>query len=142
MNSMAPIDPAGNFTVVDGISAPGNYVDITADMDVIFVISNCPQVNNPCSGGKPTAIRIEVTVMSETGASKKITPSLCRARVARHAARLSGSTRSAGNATVTVVPTPSVLSISRRPPWSSIRRADSGKPRPVPVYFRLSWLST
>ena len=34
-----PIDPSGNFTVVDGISAPGNYVDITADIDLIFVIS-------------------------------------------------------------------------------------------------------
>ena len=53
-----PIDPSGNFTVVDGISAPGNYVDITADMDVIFVISNCPQVNNPCNGFNPTPIRV------------------------------------------------------------------------------------
>jgi uncharacterized protein len=53
-----PIDPSGNFTVVDGISAPGNYVDITADMDVIFVISNCPQINNPCNGFDPTPIRV------------------------------------------------------------------------------------
>jgi urea carboxylase-associated protein 1 len=53
-----PIDPAGNFTVVDGISAPGNHVDITADMDMIFVISNCPQVNNPCNGFNPTPIRV------------------------------------------------------------------------------------
>ena len=55
-----PIDPAGNFTVVDGISAPGNYVDVTADMDVLFVISNCPQVNNPCNGFNPTPIRVEI----------------------------------------------------------------------------------
>ena len=53
-----PIDPSGNFTVVDGISAPGNHVDITADMDVIFVISNCPQVNNPCNGFDPTPVRV------------------------------------------------------------------------------------
>jgi urea carboxylase-associated protein 1 len=53
-----PIDPKGNFTVVDGISAPGNYVDITADIDVIFVISNCPQVNNPCNGFDPTPVRV------------------------------------------------------------------------------------
>jgi urea carboxylase-associated protein 1 len=53
-----PIDPLGNFTVVDGISAPGNHVDITADMDVIFVISNCPQVNNPCNGFDPTPVRV------------------------------------------------------------------------------------
>jgi uncharacterized protein len=56
-----PIDPSGNFTVVDGISAPGNYVDITADMDVIFVISNCPQINNPCNGFNPTPIRVMIT---------------------------------------------------------------------------------
>ena len=55
-----PIDPSGNFTVVDGISAPGNYVDITADMDVLFVISNCPQVNNPCNGFNPTPIRVAI----------------------------------------------------------------------------------
>jgi urea carboxylase-associated protein 1 len=55
-----PIDPDGKFTVVDGISAPGNYVDITMDMDVIFVISNCPQVNNPCNGFNPTPIRVMI----------------------------------------------------------------------------------
>jgi len=55
-----PIDPAGNFAVVDGISAPGNHVDITVDMDVIFVVSNCPQINNPCNGFDPTPIRVLV----------------------------------------------------------------------------------
>ena len=55
-----PIDPSGNFTVVDGISAPGNYVDITAEIDVLFVISNCPQINNPCNGFNPTPIRVEI----------------------------------------------------------------------------------
>jgi urea carboxylase-associated protein 1 len=55
-----PIDPSGDFTVVDGISAPGNHVDITVDMDVIFVISNCPQINNPCNGFNPTPIRVLV----------------------------------------------------------------------------------
>jgi len=47
----------GNFAVVFGISAPGNHVDVTADMDVAFVISICPQVNNPCNGFNPTPIR-------------------------------------------------------------------------------------
>jgi urea carboxylase-associated protein 1 len=55
-----PIDPSGNFTVVDGISTGGNYVDITADMDVIFVISNCPQINNPCNGFNPTPVKVLV----------------------------------------------------------------------------------
>jgi urea carboxylase-associated protein 1 len=53
-----PIDPSGRFTVVDGISAPGNHVDITAEIDVIFVISNCPQINNPCNDFNPTPIRV------------------------------------------------------------------------------------
>ena len=39
---------------------PGNYVDVTADMDVLFVISNCPQVNNPCNGFNPTPIRVVI----------------------------------------------------------------------------------
>ena len=55
-----PIESSGKFTVVDGISAPGNCVDVTADMDVIFVISNCPQVNNPCNGFNPTPIRVMI----------------------------------------------------------------------------------
>jgi uncharacterized protein len=55
-----PIEPSGDFTVLDGFSAPGNYVDMTADMDVLLVISNCPQVNNPCNGFNPTSIRVEV----------------------------------------------------------------------------------
>ena len=55
-----PIDPDGKFTVVDGISAPGNYVDISIDLDVIFVISNCPQVNNPCNDFNPTPIRVMI----------------------------------------------------------------------------------
>jgi uncharacterized protein len=55
-----PIEPSGNFTVVDGISTPGNYVDVTAEMDVIFAISNCPQINNPCNGFNPTPIRVEI----------------------------------------------------------------------------------
>jgi uncharacterized protein len=55
-----PIDANGNFTVVDGISAPGNHVELTAEMDVLVVISNCPQVNNPCNGFNPTPIRVEI----------------------------------------------------------------------------------
>jgi urea carboxylase-associated protein 1 len=55
-----PIDPAGNFTVVDGISTGGNHVDIVAEMDVIFVLSNCPQINNPCNGFDPSPVRVLV----------------------------------------------------------------------------------
>lgn len=53
-----PIDASGNFTVVDGVSEPGGYVDIVAEMDVLCVLSNCPQINNPCNGFNPTPIRV------------------------------------------------------------------------------------
>jgi hypothetical protein len=44
----------------DSLSRAGDYLDIRAEMDVICAISNCPQVNNPASGGAPTPIRIIV----------------------------------------------------------------------------------
>ena len=53
--------PWFDLNVTKWISAPGNYVDITADMDVIFVISNCPQINNPCNGFNPTPVRVEIS---------------------------------------------------------------------------------
>jgi urea carboxylase-associated protein 1 len=55
-----PISPDGKMTIVDGISAPGDYVEMTAEMDVLLVISNCPQINNPCNGFDPTPIRVLV----------------------------------------------------------------------------------
>ena len=53
-----PIDPTGHFTVVDGVSQPGGCVDLLAEMDVLCVLSNCPQINNPCNGFNPTPIRV------------------------------------------------------------------------------------
>ncbi|ABC93557.1 urea carboxylase [Rhizobium sp. S9] len=53
-----PIKPTGEMTIVDGISAPGDYVELVAEMDVLCVISNCPQINNPCNGFDPTPIRV------------------------------------------------------------------------------------
>ena len=56
-----PIRPDGELTVDDGVSAPGGYVELRAEMDVLVFISNCPQVNNPCNGFKPTPIRIVIS---------------------------------------------------------------------------------
>jgi uncharacterized protein YcgI (DUF1989 family) len=39
---------------------PGDYIDLRAEMDAIAVISNCPQVNNPCNSGKPKPIRVVI----------------------------------------------------------------------------------
>jgi uncharacterized protein YcgI (DUF1989 family) len=55
-----PIDPSGDFAVADGISAPGSHVDLTAEMDLIVVLSNCPQINNPCNDFNPTPVRVHV----------------------------------------------------------------------------------
>ena len=56
-----PIRPNGELTVDDGVSAPGGFVQLRAEMDVLVFISNCPQVNNPCNGFRPTPIRIIVS---------------------------------------------------------------------------------
>ncbi|MGQ0566865.1 MAG: urea amidolyase associated protein UAAP2 [Gemmobacter sp.] len=53
-----PISPNGAMTIDDGISRPGDHVEMRAEMDVLCVISNCPQVNNPCNGFDPTPIRV------------------------------------------------------------------------------------
>ena len=53
-----PVTAEGGLTFKDGISAPGKYVELTAQMDVIVLISNCPQLNNPCNGYNPTPIEV------------------------------------------------------------------------------------
>ena len=49
-----PVTPDGGLTFEDGISGAGKYVELVAHMDVIVLISNCPQLNNPCNGYNPT----------------------------------------------------------------------------------------
>lgn len=56
-----PVEPDGSLGIVDGISAPGLTVDLRAEMDVTVVVSNCPQINNPCNGFNPTPVRMIVT---------------------------------------------------------------------------------
>ena len=56
-----PVDPDGTLGIVDGISAPGLWVEVRAELDVLVVVSNCPQVNNPCNGFDPTPVRMVVT---------------------------------------------------------------------------------
>ena len=52
-----PIMPDGEITIDDGVSAPGGYVELRAEMALLVFLSNCPQVNNPCNGFRPTPIR-------------------------------------------------------------------------------------
>ena len=55
-----PITAEGGLTFADGISAPGIYVEMKALMDVWVLVSNCPQLNNPCNAYNPTPIEILV----------------------------------------------------------------------------------
>jgi len=54
-NRMAP------NVFVEGGSSPGDYVSLQAKMNALAVISNCPQLNNPCNSGTPTDIRVIVS---------------------------------------------------------------------------------
>lgn len=53
-----PVTPEGGLEFADGLSAPGRYVEMRACMDVRVLISNCPQLNNPCNAYNPTPIRL------------------------------------------------------------------------------------
>ena len=55
-----PVEADGALGIVDGISAPGLYVDLRAEIDLVVVVSNCPQINNPCNGFNPTPVRMVI----------------------------------------------------------------------------------
>lgn len=55
-----PVTPEGGLSFADGISEAGKYVELKAAMDVIVLISNCPQLNNPCNAYNPTPIEVVV----------------------------------------------------------------------------------
>ncbi len=55
-----PVTPEGGLTFADGISEPGKYVEVQAAMDVIVLVSNCPQLNNPCNAYNPTPVEMLV----------------------------------------------------------------------------------
>ena len=56
-----PVLENGELVIDDGLSDPGGYVDLLAEMDTLVVLSNCPQVNNPCNGFVPTPIRVIIS---------------------------------------------------------------------------------
>jgi len=55
-----PVTPDGKLTFEDGISDAGRYVEMRAEMDVLVLISNCPQLNNPCNAYNPTPVEVLV----------------------------------------------------------------------------------
>ncbi len=55
-----PVTPEGKLTFEDGVSDAGKYVELRAEMNVLLVISNCPQLNNPCNAYNPTPISVHI----------------------------------------------------------------------------------
>ena len=53
-----PVTPDGGLTFEDGISEAGKYVEMRAAQDVLGLISNCPQLNNPCNAYNPTPVQV------------------------------------------------------------------------------------
>ncbi|OBF95198.1 urea amidolyase associated protein UAAP2 [Mycolicibacter sinensis] len=56
-----PVEADGTLGIVDGISAPGKSVTLQAEIDTLVLVSNCPQINNPCNGFDPTPVRMVIT---------------------------------------------------------------------------------
>ena len=52
-----PVAADGAVAIAEGLSKAGDYVDLRAEMDVLVVISNCPERDNPAAGGAPTPVR-------------------------------------------------------------------------------------
>ncbi|MCP2244016.1 hypothetical protein LX86_002746 [Lentzea aerocolonigenes] len=55
-----PVEADGALGIVDGMSAPGKRVAVRAETDVLVLVSNCPQMNNPCNDFNPTPLRMIV----------------------------------------------------------------------------------
>ena len=56
-----PVEEDGGLAIVAGVQEPGHYVDLLASRDVLCVLSNCPQINNPCNGFDPTPIEVLIS---------------------------------------------------------------------------------
>jgi urea carboxylase-associated protein 1 len=56
-----PVEEDGTLGIVDGISAPGLSLTLRAEMDTLVLLSNCPQINNPCNGFNPTPVGVQIT---------------------------------------------------------------------------------
>jgi urea carboxylase-associated protein 1 len=55
-----PVEPDGTLGIVDGMSAPGKRVSLRAEIDTLVLVSNCPQINNPCNGFRPTPVQMVI----------------------------------------------------------------------------------
>ena len=56
-----PVEADGTLGIVDGLSAPGKSLTLRAERDTLVLVSNCPQINNPCNGFDPTEVRMVIS---------------------------------------------------------------------------------
>lgn len=63
-----PVEKDGTLGIVDGLSSPGLRLALRAEQDVLVLVSNCPQINNPCNGFEPTAV--EMTIVGARSAAE------------------------------------------------------------------------
>ena len=56
-----PVQDEGHVVLDrDAGSRPGDHIDLRAEMNLLVVITACPQVTNPCNAHNPTPIRVAV----------------------------------------------------------------------------------
>ena len=64
-----PVGADGTLGIVDGLSGPGKSVTLRADVDTMVLVSNCPQINNPCNGFDPTPVQLIITRAAGEGSA-------------------------------------------------------------------------
>ena len=56
-----PVLDDGSAGVAEATLKPGSYVKLRAECNVLAVLSNCPQMHNPCNGYDPTPIEVSIS---------------------------------------------------------------------------------
>lgn len=56
----APVSYDGTLIIADGVGAPGSRIELRAELDLLCLMSNCPQINNPCNGFDPSPIEVSI----------------------------------------------------------------------------------
>ena len=55
-----PVLGDGSAGVAEAALKPGSFVKLRAECNVLAVLSNCPQMHNPCNGYDPTPIEVRI----------------------------------------------------------------------------------
>jgi urea carboxylase-associated protein 1 len=55
-----PVLGDGSAGVAEAVLKPGSFVRLRAECNVLAVLSNCPQMHNPCNGYDPTPIEVRI----------------------------------------------------------------------------------